>query len=862
MNSRNRGRKALATLGTAMLSAALLVATAPSVVAAPAGPPARPAPPASPDPALQVHPLSAAPGPLDNPLKGWAKFYSPGGNQNTGYPHSLTWGYFGLSEIMTNGSNCASYNWSIVDSMLAETASYGNQAAIRIYMTYPGGTGSHPANAIPACFNGNVANRSDTYWNVTHPDYDSPFLINALRSFIAAFGARYDGDPRLGFIHMGLVGLWGEWHTWPYDTDVADGRPNYMPTDANGAQLIAAFDTAFNTTKLELRYPGAAGGAASGRDIGYHDDSFCFREGSPLQGVTLPMSMGGASYAQLQRKLDAGVENKWITSSMGGELRPEIQSTAFQYWPNGSGAVDNLRACIELDHASWMINEQSGNYAAGDANVGAAVRLMGYNLTVNNAYYRNTASGTTNVGVQISNTGVAPFYYPWTVTLGLRNSSGTVVRTWDTPWDLRTVQPLTIRDFPDWNTGGGYRNFGYPQYFQTAVSLSGVAVGDYQWVMRVKNPMETVNANAKKLRFANATQQADGWLSLGATTVGTGGGDTTAPSTPAGLTSPAQTSSSVSLAWNAATDNIGVTGYQILRGGNPIGTSATTTFTNTGLTASTAYTYTVRAFDAAGNYSAASAPLTVSTTGTGGGTPVTYEAEAATVSGGAVVVSCAACSGGAKVGYIGNNSGTLTFTGVAGGTGGARTVTLYYSSAVARTAVVNGQTVSFPATADWNTIGSKQITLTLAAGSNTVTVTNPSGWAPDIDRVTVSGTGGSGPSGYEAETATLAGGAAVSSCAACSGGAKVGYIGNNSGTLTFTGVAGGSGGAKTVTVYYTSAVARTAVVNGQTVSFPPTANWDTVGSTSFTLTLSAGSTTITVTNPSGWAPDIDRITVA
>jgi chitodextrinase len=865
MKSRSPGRTALAVLVTVAVGAALMLIGPAGVQAAPAGPPPRPAPPASPDPSLQPHPLTAAPGPLDNPLKGFAKFYWPGSNQNVGYPHSLTWGYFGLSEIMTNASNCGSYNWSIVDSMLAETAGYGNHAAIRIYMTYPGGTGSHPANAIPPCFNGNVATRADTFWNVTHPDYDSPFLLNALRDFIAAFGARYDGDPRLGFIHMGLVGLWGEWHTWPYDTDTADGRPNYMPTDGNGASLIAAYDSAFNTTKLEIRYPDAAGGAANARDIGYHDDSFCFREGSPLQGVTLPMSMGGASYAQLQRKLNTGTENKWITSSMGGEVRPEIQATAFQFWPNGSGAVDNLRACIELDHATWMINEQSGNYSPGDANVAAAVRLMGYNLTVDNAYFRNTASGTTNVGVQMSNTGVAPFYYRWPVTLGLRNSAGSVVRTWDTPWDLRTVQPLTIRNFPDWNAGGNpsYRDFGHQQYFQHNVDLAGIGQGSYQWVLRVRSPLESVNANAKKLRFANATQQADGWLGLGAVTVGSGGGgDTTAPSTPTGLTSPARTSSSVSLSWNAASDNVGVTGYQILRGGNPVGTSGTTSFTDTGLNPSTSYTYTVRAFDAAGNYSAASAPLTVSTMA-GGGTPTSYEAEASgnTRTGSAAVASCPSCSGGSKVGYVGNGA-TLSFNNVAGGTGGARTVTIHYLSAEARGATVNGQTVNFTPTADWNTVGTATVTLNLGAGNNTVTIANPTGWAPDIDRITVAPAGGSTPGGYEAEASgnTRTGGAVVASCATCSGGSKVGYIGNGA-TLSFNNVAGGTGGARTVTIHYLSAVARTAVVNGQTVNFAPTADWNTVGSTSLTLNLPAGNNTITIANPTGWAPDIDRITV-
>ena len=106
---------------------------------------------------------------------------------------------------------------------------------------------------------------------------------------------------------------------------------------------------------------------------------------------------------------------------------------------------------------------------------------------------------------------------------------------------------------------------------------------------------------------------------------GTGGGDTQAPSAPAGLLAPSTTSSSISLAWTASTDNVGVTGYQILRapgasGGTftQVGTSTTTSFTNTGLTASTTFRYQVRAVDAAGNASAVSNTVTAMTQGGGG----------------------------------------------------------------------------------------------------------------------------------------------------------------------------------------------------------------------------------------------------
>ncbi|MFJ3902948.1 glycosyl hydrolase family 8 [Streptomyces sp. NPDC090025] len=102
---------------------------------------------------------------------------------------------------------------------------------------------------------------------------------------------------------------------------------------------------------------------------------------------------------------------------------------------------------------------------------------------------------------------------------------------------------------------------------------------------------------------------------------GGGGGDTTPPSTPAGLRTTATTSTSATLAWTAATDDVGVTGYDVYRGGTLVGTAPGTSYTDSGLTASTTYSYTVKARDAAGNVSAASSPLSVTTPGGGGGGP-------------------------------------------------------------------------------------------------------------------------------------------------------------------------------------------------------------------------------------------------
>ena len=103
--------------------------------------------------------------------------------------------------------------------------------------------------------------------------------------------------------------------------------------------------------------------------------------------------------------------------------------------------------------------------------------------------------------------------------------------------------------------------------------------------------------------------------------------DTTAPSAPTGLAAPTATTSSISLTWAASTDNVAVTRYDVYQGPTKVGSTATTSYSVAGLAAGTAYSYTVRAADAAGNVSAPSAPVTASTRATvtpAGACQVTY----------------------------------------------------------------------------------------------------------------------------------------------------------------------------------------------------------------------------------------------
>ncbi|TMH89319.1 MAG: hypothetical protein E6H42_17405, partial [Betaproteobacteria bacterium] len=85
--------------------------------------------------------------------------------------------------------------------------------------------------------------------------------------------------------------------------------------------------------------------------------------------------------------------------------------------------------------------------------------------------------------------------------------------------------------------------------------------------------------------------------------------DTTAPSVPGGLAAVATSSSRIKLSWSASNNNVGVTGYKVFRNGVQIATTSALSHVNTGLSPATTYSFTVAAFDAAGNSSAQSAPV-------------------------------------------------------------------------------------------------------------------------------------------------------------------------------------------------------------------------------------------------------------
>jgi chitodextrinase len=79
--------------------------------------------------------------------------------------------------------------------------------------------------------------------------------------------------------------------------------------------------------------------------------------------------------------------------------------------------------------------------------------------------------------------------------------------------------------------------------------------------------------------------------------------DAQSPSAPTGLSSTSTTETTMTLSWQPASDNVGVAGYRIFRGGTQVGSTTSTSYNAIGLTCGTSYTFGVEAFDASGNHS-------------------------------------------------------------------------------------------------------------------------------------------------------------------------------------------------------------------------------------------------------------------
>jgi len=187
--------------------------------------------------------LVYAPGPAANPLKGLVPYSN---DTNMHFPHSMEFGYVGLADLMLGYDE---FDWQPMERLLNPIAGRSHQAVFRVYLEYPNKTNGIPIFLLKDGLKVHRYLNTNTQpfppANVETPDYEDKNLRRALVNFIAALGKKYDGDPRIGFVTAGLLGTWGEWHTYP--------RGELFASKTVQAEVMDVYAAAFQVTPV-LRF--------------------------------------------------------------------------------------------------------------------------------------------------------------------------------------------------------------------------------------------------------------------------------------------------------------------------------------------------------------------------------------------------------------------------------------------------------------------------------------------------------------------------------------------------------------------------------------------------------------------------------
>ena len=326
-----------------------------------------------------------------NPLKGFLTSYLWGEPVND-FPDSMEYLYVPMKNIWNENGETFD---SGLEPLLEQAKERRHHVVMRIFIDYPA-----QESALPDYLEGSVSCEPYTeHGGGCSPDYSNPMLQEAILSLIQKLGERYNGDKRIAFIQAGLLGFWGEWHTWPHS--------EWFASEPFQQEVIDTYLGSFSNTFVQLRYPTTE---TAQQNVGYHDDSFAYS------------TLGDVEWFFYPKLLQAGAENKWVEVPFGGELRPELQPNIFSSTYEQDVYAQDFIQCMEQVHPTYMLNYWAFNgggtgyqdeerIQAEQANL-----LMGYRFEIQSATLTASQSRVDQIGgdiqITVAQTGIAPFYYP------------------------------------------------------------------------------------------------------------------------------------------------------------------------------------------------------------------------------------------------------------------------------------------------------------------------------------------------------------------------------------------------------------------------------------------------------------------
>ena len=427
-------------------------------------------------------------GPADNPLKGLVPYQRPAEGR---FPHSMEFGHLPLSTLVTGPEK---YNWLPLEEMLESSRSRGNQTVFRVFLEYPGREHVIPRFLIDGGLQVHHYMNTNTApfppQPIDTPDYEDKSLRATMRSFIDAMGKRYDGDPRIAYITAGLLGTWGEWHTYP--------KTELWASKEVQKEVLDAYAKSFKETPVLLRYPAGPDDYLYADTVpysfGYHDDSFSHS--------TLNTGRPEDNWFFHPRLRAAGLAERWQTAPIGGEIRPEVWGCCFDD-PPCTAPTQSFDACRDQTHVTWLMDTGLFREEPSKQRYERAVKAvqkMGYDLFLSRVTVDKRAEmeDVIPIRIEIENRGVAPFYaIGWSAefqVIQCDEKSKPIVRKDSTKLSIKGILP------------------GQTKTWTHSIVTTGLPKGVCELDVVIPNPMK----GGKPLRLANnRSNEQTGSLSLG-----------------------------------------------------------------------------------------------------------------------------------------------------------------------------------------------------------------------------------------------------------------------------------------------------------------------------------------------------------
>jgi hypothetical protein len=335
------------------------------------------------------------------------------------------------------------YDFSVLEADIAKAAAAGQKFAFRIRALV-----NNKGRAVPGYIESaldlgwwtdmNDDGKSDTYV----PDWNDPIFIDGVQRLLNALGERYDNDPRISYIDIGIYGSWGEWHTSGISYNST--RPAKAMTRENRQRVIDFHIAAFPNTPLVMMTDDEQSlvyALERSPRIGWRRDSLGVEH---FEGVVGDVRRLG------EDKLALFLE-RWKTAPVVTEfMNPKYHDDSDTY----KLALEQVkRYHISMVGNGNMVPWGEMSTSGRDSLVQMA-KLSGYRFAPIEIAVPTVFKTNEQVLVQSRwiNEGVAPSYEQWEVWYQLRDGAGAVVWEARSKLDLRRLLPndaasaLTVAD--------------------------------------------------------------------------------------------------------------------------------------------------------------------------------------------------------------------------------------------------------------------------------------------------------------------------------------------------------------------------------------------------------------------------------